>query len=120
LEAMREAARDLVGTHDFSAFRAQNCQAASPVKTLRKAEIRRNGNVFLFEFAAQSFLYHMVRNLVGSLVRVGTGQQPASWLKEVLESCDRKLAAPTFAPEGLYLADIAYDAKWGLPKNSRL
>lgn len=120
LEAMREAARDLVGTHDFSAFRAQNCQAASPVKTLRKAEISRNGNIFLFEFAAQSFLYHMVRNLVGSLVRVGTGQRPASWLKEVLDSCDRKLAAPTFAPEGLYLADIAYDAKWGLPKNSRL
>jgi tRNA pseudouridine38-40 synthase len=120
LEAMQEAAKCLVGTHDFSAFRAQECQAASPVKTLRKAEITRHENVFFFEFAAQSFLYHMVRNLVGSLVRVGTEQQPISWLKKVLESRDRKLAAPTAPPDGLYLADITYDAKWGLPRNPRM
>jgi tRNA pseudouridine38-40 synthase len=62
----------------------------------------------------------MVRNLVGSLVRVGTEQQPISWLKEVLESRERKLAAPTAPPDGLYLADITYDAKWGLPRNPRM
>jgi tRNA pseudouridine38-40 synthase len=117
LGAMQEAAACLTGTHDFSAFRAHECQAASPVKTLRKAEITRQGNVFVFEFAAQSFLYHMVRNIVGSLVFVGSGRRSATWLRSVLESCDKKLAAPTFAPDGLYLAEVVYDAKWRLPQS---
>lgn len=117
LESMREAAAYLLGTHDFSAFRAHECQAASPVKTLNKADITQQGNVFVFEFTAQSFLYHMVRNIVGSLVFVGARRKSAEWLRDVLISCDRKLAAPTFAPDGLYLAQVVYDAKWRLPES---
>jgi tRNA pseudouridine38-40 synthase len=120
LAAMREAAQILVGTHDFSAFRASECQAASPVKTMRRIEITRDGHIFTFEFAAQSFLYHMVRNLVGSLVRVGTGCRNASWIREVLASRDRRLAAPTFAPDGLYLANVVYDPVWKIPSGPRL
>jgi len=120
LEAMQGSAQCLIGEHDFSAFRARECQAASPMKTLRKAEIIRHGNIFVFEFVAPSFLYHMVRNLVGSLVSVGAHREPPGWLQQVLESRDRTLAAPTFAPDGLYLADVAYDAKWGLPRIPRL
>ncbi|MGH8729968.1 MAG: tRNA pseudouridine(38-40) synthase TruA [Burkholderiales bacterium] len=120
LHSMRQATQHLVGTHDFSAFRAQECQAASPVKALRSAEITQNGNLFFFEFAARSFLYHMVRNLVGSLIQVGAGKRPPDWMGEVLRSRDRKLAAPTFQPDGLYLANITYDGKWGLPANPRL
>lgn len=120
LAVMRQSAQCLIGEHDFSAFRASECQAASPVKTLRKVDIVQHGNVFIFEFAAPSFLYHMVRNLVGSLVSVGTRRKPPGWLKQVLESRDRTLAAPTFAADGLYLAEITYDAKWGLPNTPRL
>jgi tRNA pseudouridine38-40 synthase len=119
LGPMQEAARWLVGTHDFSAFRAAECQAASPVKELRRAEVRRFGGLVVFEFAADAFLHHMVRNFVGCLVRIGEGTRPPVWLKEVLESRDRERAAPTFPPDGLYLTAVEYAAAWGLPAPHR-
>ncbi len=115
LDLMRDAARWLIGSHDFSAFRAAECQAASPVKELRRAEIQRFGGLVVFEFAADAFLHHMVRNLVGCMVKIGEGTRPPEWLREVLESRDRARAAPTFPPDGLYLTAVEYDTAWGLP-----
>lgn len=114
--AMREAAEYLLGKHDFNAFRAAECQAKSPVKTLAKLDIEQKGDTFIFDFKAEAFLHHMVRNIVGCLIYVGKGKYPPSWLKLVLDSRQRTLAAPTFSPDGLYLRHISYDAKWGLPQ----
>jgi len=115
VERMREAARALLGTHDFSAFRAAECQARSPVKELRRAGIERHDDLIVFEFAADAFLHHMVRNMVGCLVQVGNGSRPPEWLREVLEGRDRERAAPTFPAAGLYLTAVEYDPVWGLP-----
>ncbi|WKB55233.1 tRNA pseudouridine(38-40) synthase TruA [Eleftheria terrae] len=112
---MREAAALLIGEHDFSAFRSSECQAKSPVKTLREISIERRGAYWRFEFEASAFLHHMVRNLMGCLVAVGAGSQSVAWLGGVLASRDRKLAAPTFSPDGLYFLGPRYDEIFGLP-----
>jgi len=116
IEAMQTAAQYLLGEHDFSAFRASQCQAKSPVKYLNNIDIYQEGEMLVFELSANAFLHHMVRNIVGCLVYVGKGKYPPQWLAEVLESRERRLAAPTFAPDGLYLRRISYEAKWGLPQ----
>jgi tRNA pseudouridine38-40 synthase len=115
VEAMREGARALVGEHDFSAFRAAECQAKTPVRTVHVVEILREGERIDFLIRANAFLHHMVRNLVGSLVYVGCGRQPPSWIAELLMARDRTRAAPTFGAEGLYLEKVDYDASWRLP-----
>jgi len=117
-DAMRAAAAVLIGEHDFSAFRAAECQAASPVKTLRRIEIARRGAYWRFEFDASAFLHHMVRNLMGCLVAVGQGNCTPGWLAEVLASRDRDRAAPTFAADGLYFLGPYYDAELGLPERT--
>jgi tRNA pseudouridine38-40 synthase len=114
---MQAAAQHLLGEHDFSAFRAAECQAKSPVKHLLQLDIRRHGDMIVFDVSADAFLHHMVRNIVGCLVYVGKGKYPPDWLAEVLAGRERSLAAPTFAPDGLYLRSIKYEAKWGLPQN---
>lgn len=116
LGAMQAAAALAAGVHDFSAFRAAQCQAKSPVKDLRRITVSQRGNVFVFELCADAFLHHMVRNIVGSLVYVGKGKYPPSWMGVLLEGGDRGMAAPTFAPDGLYLTGIGYDPHWGLPE----
>ncbi len=115
IDAMRRASRCLIGQHDFSAFRAAECQAKTPVKVLKELQITRRGEMIRFEFSADAFLQHMVRNIVGSLIYVGCGRQPSGWLDELLQSRDRKRAAPTFSPAGLYLAGVEYDPVWALP-----
>lgn len=119
VERMSEAARHLLGEHDFSAFRSAECQARSPVRELRRLTIRRSGDYVVFDLAANAFLHHMVRNIVGSVVYVGNGKHEPAWLAEVLASRDRALAAPTLDAAGLYLAHVSYDAKWGLPALAR-
>jgi len=114
--AMQDAAQCLLGEHDFGAFRAAQCQAKSPVKHLHQLDIRREGEMLIFDLGADAFLHHMVRNIIGCLVYVGKGTHPPDWLAEVLASRERSLAAPTFAPDGLYLRRIQYEAKWGLPQ----
>ena len=114
--AMRAAAKLLLGEHDFSAFRAAECQAKSPVKHLTRLDIRQQGDTIFFDLTANAFLHHMVRNIIGCLVYVGKGKYPPSWLREVLEGRNRKFAAPTFAPDGLYLQCIHYAPRWGLPQ----
>jgi tRNA pseudouridine38-40 synthase len=101
VDAMRDAAQHLLGEHDFSAFRASECQAKTPVKNLAQLDIRQQGDTFIFDLTANAFLHHMVRNIVGCLVYVGKGKYPPQWMKQVLQGANRKLAAPTFAPDGL-------------------
>jgi tRNA pseudouridine38-40 synthase len=119
IELMRNGAAMLIGEHDFSAFRAACCQAKSPVKNLRQLDISRQGDVLVFDLAANGFLHHMVRNIVGCLVYVGKKNHPPEWIAELLAHADRTRAAPTFAPDGLYFSGVTYDAKWDLPMTSR-
>jgi tRNA pseudouridine38-40 synthase len=114
--AMRAAAHYLLGEHDFSAFRSSQCQAKTPVKNLAQLDIQQQGDTIIFNLTANAFLHHMVRNILGCLLYVGKGKYPPQWMLEVLEGRERKFAAPTFAPDGLYLRHITYDAKWGLPQ----
>jgi tRNA pseudouridine38-40 synthase len=113
--AMNRAAAFLLGTHDFTAFRAAECQAKTPIRDLREASISRDGEMLTLRFRANAFLHHQVRNMVGALVWVGLGRRPPEWIGEVLDSRDRTRAAATFAPDGLYLAGVRYDARFGLP-----
>ena len=113
---MREAAQALVGEHDFSAFRAAECQARTPVRGVHSITVERAAEQIDFVIRANAFLHHMVRNIVGSLVYVGSGRQPVAWIGELLRMKDRTRAAPTFAAEGLYLEKVEYDLKWGLPQ----
>jgi tRNA pseudouridine38-40 synthase len=115
---MREAAAQLVGEHDFSAFRSSECQARSPVRTLHSIDIERHGEYVIFDFCANAFLHHMVRNLVGALVYVGKGKHAPDWISHVLESRDRSKAAPTFEAAGLYLTRVEYDPDLKLPARS--
>jgi tRNA pseudouridine38-40 synthase len=115
VDAMRDAAGLLLGEHDFSAFRAAECQAKSPVKHCYRADVASDGELVTFDFRANAFLHHMVRNIVGALVYVGKGNHPPQWLAELLAGRDRSRGAPTFDPAGLYFAGVEYDPKWGLP-----
>ncbi len=116
LEAMQEAATYLLGEHDFSAFRAAECQAKSPQKIMTRAEVRQMGSMFVFDFEANAFLHHMVRNLVGTLVYIGKGGYSPEWIKELLQLKDRKFAAPTFSPDGLYFRGPVYEERWQIPE----
>jgi tRNA pseudouridine38-40 synthase len=113
--ALRDAAARLLGEHDFTSFRASACQARSPVKTMRRVEIARRGPYWRFEFEANAFLHHMIRNIMGCLLVVGQGQQPPAWIDQVLAARSRDAAAPTFAPDGLYFLGPVYEDHWGLP-----
>jgi len=117
-EAMQAAACLLIGEHDFSAFRSSECQALSAVKTMRVIEISQRGAYWRFEFDASAFLHHMVRNLMGCLVAVGSGTRDVAWLAEVLASRERRFAAPTFAADGLYFAGPYYDAVHDVPNRT--
>jgi tRNA pseudouridine38-40 synthase len=118
-DLMRAAAAHLVGEHDFSAFRAAECQAKSPVKTLHAIEIAFRGEPMAgywhFDFDATAFLHHMARNILGCLVAVGTGRRPPEWLAQVRDTRRREDAAPTFPPDGLYFLGPYYDARHELP-----
>ena len=116
LQPMQEAAQCLLGEHDFSSFRSSQCQSPTPVKTLHSIGIGQVGRYWRFEFDGNAFLHHMVRNIMGCLVAVGSGAQPVSWMSEVLAARSRKVAAPTFAPDGLYFVGPYYDAAYGIPE----
>jgi tRNA pseudouridine38-40 synthase len=117
-EAMRTAAQALIGEHDFSSFRASMCQAASPVKELRRLDIARIGDYWRFDFEASAFLHHMVRNIMGALVAVGSGSLPATAMAELLAARDRAAAPPTFPADGLYFLGPRYDVRLGLPERT--
>jgi tRNA pseudouridine38-40 synthase len=115
---MREAAAQLIGEHDFSSFRAANCQSPTPVKTMRSIAIARRGAYWHFDFDANAFLYHMVRNLMGCLLAVGQGRQSPGWMAEVLAARSRDAAAPTFPADGLYFLGPYYDAVHEIPAHT--
>lgn len=119
-DAMRQAAALLLGEHDFTSFRASACQAKTPIKTMRRIEIARRGPYWRFEFEANAFLHHMIRNIMGCLILVGQGLQKPGWMSQVLAARDRDAAAPTFAPDGLYFLGPVYDARWNLPADTPL
>ncbi len=116
--SMQSAARRLLGEHDFSAFRSSECQAPTPVKTMRRVAISRRGAYWRFEFDANAFLHHMVRNLMGSLLAVGSGVRSEAWLVDVLAAKDRALAAPTFPADGLYFVGPYYDPVHAIPQHT--
>ncbi len=116
--AMQEAASLLIGQHDFTSFRASACQAKSPVKTISRAEISRRGAYWRFEFQADAFLHHMIRNIMGCLLQVGQGHQEPQWMGQVLAARDRDAAAPTFSPDGLYFLGPVYGPEWNLPSRT--
>jgi tRNA pseudouridine38-40 synthase len=116
--AMQDAARRLLGEHDFTSFRASGCQARSPVKTMHRIELSRRGPYWRFEFQANAFLHHMIRNIMGCLLLVGQGQQPPTWIDDVLAERSRDAAAPTFPPDGLYFLGPVYEDHWGLPQRT--
>ena len=117
--AMRQAITHLVGEHDFSSFRAAQCQAKSPVKTISRIEISHRGDpgarYWRFEFEANAFLHHMIRNIMGCLVAIGQGNHPPDWLAGVLAARSRDAAAHTFSPDGLYFLGPVYEDHYGLP-----
>ena len=119
VEVMQQAARYLIGEHDFSAFRAAECQAKSPVKQMHQAEVSAHGQAIMFEFRANAFLHHQVRNMVGALIYIGKGKHAPQYMSELLQNRDRTKAPPTFSPAGLYLAGVGYEAKWNLPGTRR-
>jgi tRNA pseudouridine38-40 synthase len=113
-ELMRLAAKAWLGEQDFSAFRAAECQALSPNKTLHRLDIERVGDYRVFCFEANAFLHHMVRNMMGTLIAIGTGKRPLSWAQELLAAKDRRKGDPTFMPNGLYLDGVKYPEVYGL------
>jgi tRNA pseudouridine38-40 synthase len=115
IEKMQQAADLLLGHHDFSAFRAKECQANSPVKTLERLQVSKQGDCIAIDVSAQSFLHHMVRNLVGVLVPIGQGDKPVSWAKYVLETKDRAKGGITSPPQGLFFIDVEYPEQYCLP-----
>ena len=113
--AMVQAARHLVGRHDFTSFRSAECQATTPVRQIEELRVERRGSLVRISVIANAFLHHMVRNIVGALVYVGVGRRSHGWIKDVLHACDRTVGAPTFSAAGLYLARVEYDSAFGLP-----
>lgn len=111
---MHAAAQCLLGRHDFSSFRAAGCQASSPEREITALSIVGEGDWITLEVTANAFLQHMVRNITGSLVKVGLGEEPPAWMAEVLQSRDRKQGGIAAPPHGLTLVDVGYPAKFGL------
>lgn len=114
-EAMHAAGQQLVGEHDFSSFRAAECQSRTPVRRLTGLCVWREGDCIHLEVTANAFLHHMVRNIVGTLTPVGSGERPASWVRQALEARDRRAAGITAPAGGLYFLHVEYPASTGLP-----
>lgn len=117
--AMQRAAARMLGEHDFSTFRAAQCQAHSPVKTLTRAQVQASGPLIRIDFSANAFLHHMIRNLVGALVDIGVGNHDSAWIDVLLAARDRSAAPPTFMADGLYFCGADYEPRFGLPATRR-
>ena len=115
-DAMNRAAQALVGEHDFSSFRAAGCQSRSPNRFMERLAVTRHGDYVVIDVQANAFLHHMVRNIAGALIAVGSHERPEPWIYEILEACDRTIAGVTAPPFGLYLVDVGYPDACGIPK----
>lgn len=119
-ERMHLAGQALVGTHDFSSYRALQCQAKSPVRTLRQLMVRREGELIQLQVTADAFLHHMIRNIAGVLIAIGEGEQPIEWAREVLDYRDRTLGGVTAPPHGLYFEQVEYPEQYEIPAEERM
>ncbi len=119
-QRMQAAAAHLVGTHDFSSYRALGCQAKSPVRTVTELRVTRERDQVVIDISANGFLHHMVRNIAGVLIAIGEGDQPVTWTRDVLEYRDRTLGGVTAPPQGLYLMRVGYPEKYDLPDGPTL
>jgi tRNA pseudouridine38-40 synthase len=119
VDRMQQAGALLVGQHDFSSFRAAECQAHSPIRHLYDLQVSRKGQIVELAVTANAFLHHMVRNIAGVLIAVGRGDRPVSWVNEVLEAKDRRQGGVTAPAGGLYLSSIHYPAAFGLPSQGK-
>ncbi len=120
LEKMKQAASFLIGTHDFSAYRSQACQAHSPIRTIYRLELRKQGPIITLEIEANAFLHHMVRNISGVLMEVGMERAKPEWARDVLECRDRRLGGVTAPPDGLYLVKVFYPEIFDLPRTESI
>ncbi|MGZ8236335.1 MAG: tRNA pseudouridine(38-40) synthase TruA [Methylobacter sp.] len=116
-EKMHQAAQYLIGDHDFSSFRAQGCQSKSPCRIMYFIDVYREGDKVIMDISANAFLHHMVRNIAGVLIDVGTGKQPINWTQDLLELKSRKLGSITAPPDGLYLGAVYYPEHYGIAKH---
>lgn len=117
-ELMHQAGQFLLGENDFSSFRAAQCQSKSPSRNVHHLQVSRKGHYIIVDIQANAFVHHMVRNIVGSLLEVGSGKQPPEWIAWLLQQKDRTLAAPTAKSAGLYLVEVRYPSQFELPKNA--
>ncbi|OOF69628.1 tRNA pseudouridine(38-40) synthase TruA [Rodentibacter caecimuris] len=115
---MHQAGQYLLGEHDFSSFRAAQCQSNTPWRCIHHLTVCRKNHYVVIDIQANAFVHHMVRNIVGSLIKVGAGHKPIEWIQWLLEQRDRQLAAPTASPNGLYLVDVVYPEKFSLPRHT--
>jgi tRNA pseudouridine38-40 synthase len=112
---MHQAAQVLVGRHDFSAFRASECQAKSPIKTIEWANVTREADMIILDIKADAFLHHMVRNIMGTLIHASLEKRDVSWVADIVESRDRAQAGFKAEPQGLILIEISYPSHYNLP-----
>lgn len=113
---MQEAANYLIGEHDFSSFRGADCQAQSPIRSIESIVVQRHHYMVIVDVVANAFLHHMIRNIMGVLLPIGSGQKPVSWMPEVLVAKSRREAGSTAAPNGLYLVEVGYPTDYNLPR----
>jgi tRNA pseudouridine38-40 synthase len=118
IERMRAAAKYLIGTHDFTSFRAIQCQAKSPVRELRSLTVERQDEHVVMRVHANAFLQHMVRNIAGVLMDIGSGEREPEWAKQVLEARDRTQGGVTAPPDGLFLTTVEYPASFKIPAHA--
>lgn len=119
-DGMNTAAQSLIGEHDFSAFRSSQCQAKHAIREMQAITVKREGDYVILDIKANAFLHHMVRNIMGTLMVIGRGEQPVEWMQQVLQGQDRKKAGITAPAAGLYLINVEYPAEYGLPASGWL
>jgi tRNA pseudouridine38-40 synthase len=120
IESMKAASVHLLGELDFSSFRSAECSSKTPMRNVQKINITRNGNYIMISIQANAFLHHMVRNIVGVLKKIGAGFEEPHWAREVLEARDRRAAAETTPPDGLYLMKVGYPVQYQFPITTKI
>jgi tRNA pseudouridine38-40 synthase len=114
---MHEGAQILLGENDFTSFRSVECQSKTPMRNIHKLQVTRTNDLLVIDITANAFLHHMVRNIAGVLIAVGSGKHPVSWVEEVLKAKDRRLGAETAPSYGLYLVEVTYPQEFAVLQN---
>jgi tRNA pseudouridine38-40 synthase len=117
-QKMHQAAQYLIGEHDFTSFRSIECQSKTPIRDIKHVKVVRSGHFIIIDIMANAFLHHMVRNIAGVLISVGSGKQNEAYVSEVLHAKDRRMGAETASPYGLYLVGVTYPEIFGIPQET--